>query len=100
MGGMTVHATQGESATGKVMLNLANKEFECGISYVGVTRVKSLENLSFTKVPAFKDRWAPIFEMKIFEMRLQHDIKEKASNDKYFHFKYRCPSIFKCSDFC
>ena len=82
--GMTVHATQGESAPGKVMLNLANKEFECGISYVGVTRVKSLDNLSFTKVRAFKDRWAPIFEMKIFEMRLQHDIKEKASNDKYF----------------
>jgi hypothetical protein len=58
--------------------------FECGVSYVGVTRVKSLENLSFVKVRAFKPRWTSIFKMKIFEMRLEHDKKEKESNDKYF----------------
>ena len=82
--GMTVHSSQGQSAPGKLMLDLADKEFECGVSYVGVTRVKSLENLAFVKTRPFKPRWSSIFTMKLFKMRLEQDEKEKESNDKYF----------------
>ena len=82
--GMTVHSSQGQSAPGKLILDLADKEFECGVSYVGVTRVKSLENLAFVKTRAFKPRWTSIFNMKIFKMRQEQDKKERESNDKYF----------------
>ena len=61
-----------------------SKEFECGVSYVGVTRVKSLENLAFVKTCPFKPRWSSIFTMNLFKMRLEQDKKEKESNDKYF----------------
>ena len=81
--GMTIHAFQGISAPGKLMLNLSNQEFACGSSYVGVTRTTSLENLAFVKVHPFK-RWTSIFKNPIFKMRLEQDKKEQESNDRYF----------------
>ena len=80
---MTIHAFQGISAPGKLMLNLSNHEFACGSSYVGVTRTTSLENLAFVKVHPFK-RWTSIFKNPIFKMRLEQDKKEQESNDRYF----------------
>ena len=80
---MTIHAFQGISAPGKLMLNLSNQEFACGSSYVGVTRTTSLENLAFVKVYPFK-RWTSIFKNPIFKMRLEQDKKEQESNDRYF----------------
>ena len=42
----TIHVTQGETLE-KAIVNLGKKEFACGISYTGISRVRSLKDLIF-----------------------------------------------------
>ena len=41
---MTIHKSQG-STLGKIVLNVSEKEYSCGLLYVGVSRVEKFEDL-------------------------------------------------------
>ena len=49
---MTIHKAQGVTMN-KAMLNLGDREFACGLTYTGVSRVRSLNDLAFYPFPNF-----------------------------------------------
>ena len=45
--GWTIHKSQGQTFIGKFVINLGNKEIAPGLTYVAISRVKSLANIGF-----------------------------------------------------
>jgi ATP-dependent exoDNAse (exonuclease V) alpha subunit len=45
--GWTIHKSQGQTFIGKFVINLGNKEIAAGLSYVAISRAKSLANIGF-----------------------------------------------------
>ena len=49
---MTIHRSQGVTMQ-RAMLNIGEREFACGLTYTGVSRVRSLTDLAFYPFPNF-----------------------------------------------
>ena len=49
---MTIHKSQGVTMQ-RVMINVGDREFACGLTYTGVSRVRSLTDLAFYPFPNF-----------------------------------------------
>jgi ATP-dependent exoDNAse (exonuclease V) alpha subunit len=45
--GWTIHKSQGQTFIGKFVINLGNREIAAGMSYVAISRAKSLANIGF-----------------------------------------------------
>jgi ATP-dependent exoDNAse (exonuclease V) alpha subunit len=45
--GWTIHKSQGQTFIGKFVINLGKKEIAPGLTYVAISRAKSLENIGF-----------------------------------------------------
>ena len=53
---MTIHRSQGVTMQ-RIMINIGDREFACGLTYTAVSRVRSLKDLAFYPFPNF-DRFA------------------------------------------
>ena len=80
----TIHVTQGDTLD-KAIINLGVKEFACGISYTGISRVRSMKDLIF--YPEAPTKWRmkfmdnkPYREKKYEDERLER-LEEKFLNE-------------------
>ena len=78
---ISIHKSQGMTIE-NVMLNIGPNEFANGLTYTGITRVKKFENLTFNPFYSY-ERFKKIFRQKVFQDRLKHNEKEKASDAKF-----------------
>ena len=82
---ISIHKSQGMTLE-NVMINIGPNEFANGLTYTGITRVKKFENLTFNPFYSY-ERFKKIFRQKVFQDRLKHNQKEKAS-DANFESKF------------
>ena len=80
----TIHVTQGDTLD-KAIINLGIKEFACGITYTGISRVRSLKDLVFYPDAPTKMRMKfmenkPFREKKYEDERLER-LEEKFLNE-------------------
>ena len=79
--GMTIHKSQGMSM-GKVIINIGDKEFACGLTYTAISRCRKVEELVFYPYKNFT-RFKSIRQMKVFKFRKIHDEKEMKSDQNF-----------------
>ena len=77
---ISIHSSQG--ATQNVIVNLGNREFATGLTYVAPTRVRKIENLYFDPMPTFP-RLKSMGKTKVFAERRKQDERERTSDAKY-----------------
>ena len=65
-----------------VIVNVGNNEFAVGLTYVALSRVKSIEQLYFYPFPN-KIRFDSIKKRKVFKDKLIQDAKEKEADAKF-----------------
>ena len=78
---ISIHSSQGATLN-FVIVNLGNREFATGLTYVAPTRVRKIENLYFDPMPTYP-RLKSMAKTKIFAERRKQDEREKASDAKY-----------------
>ena len=78
---ISIHSSQGATLA-YVIVNLGNREFATGLTYVAPTRVRRIENLYFDPMPTYP-RLKSMAKTKIFAERRKQDEREKASDAKY-----------------
>ena len=78
---VSIHSSQGATLN-FVIVNLGNREFATGLTYVAPTRVRKVENLYFDPMPTYP-RLKSMAKTKIFAERRKQDEREKASDAKY-----------------
>ena len=77
----TIHKCQGETME-KLLMNLGQKEFAPGLSYVALSRCKKVENIAFyPKIPNLI-RFTSIKAHKVSKLRHKQDEKEMKSDAK------------------
>ena len=80
---ISIHSSQGATLD-NVIVNLGNREFAAGLTYVAPTRVRSIENLYFEPMNIHTHaRLCAMAKTKIFAARKKQDEREKISDDKY-----------------
>ena len=77
----SIHSSQGATLE-NVILNLGQREFAAGLTYVAPTRVRRIENLYFDPMPTLP-RLKAMAKTKIFAARKKQDEREKISDAKY-----------------
>ena len=66
----------------RVILNVGDKEFACGLTYTGTSRVKSLSSLAFDPMPDFS-RITNIFAQTSFQnMRAEIQRRQQYESDR------------------
>ena len=78
---ISIHGSQGGTMD-NVIVNLGNREFAAGLTYVAPTRVRKIENLYFDPMPSLS-RLRSMAKTKVFAERRKQDEREKASDAKY-----------------
>ena len=65
-------------------MNLGNREFAAGLTYVAPTRVRSIENLYFEPMSVHTHaRLCAMAKTKIFAARKKQDGRERIAHEKY-----------------
>jgi ATP-dependent DNA helicase PIF1 len=78
---ISIHGSQGGTID-NVIVNLGNREFAAGLTYVAPTRVRKIENLYFDPMPSLS-RLRSMAKTKVFAERRKQDEREKASDAQY-----------------
>ena len=81
--GITIHKSQGMSMD-KVIIDIGNREFACGLTYTAISRCRRIEDLAFYPFRNY-DRFWRIFGNSIFKERRMQDKKEFKSD-----FEFQC----------
>ena len=80
---ISIHSSQGATLD-SVIVNLGNREFAAGLTYVAPTRVRSIENLYFEPMNIHTHaRLCAMAKTKIFAARKKQDEREKISDERY-----------------
>ena len=78
---ISIHKSQGMTLD-NVIANIGPNEFSNGLTNTAITRVRKIENLTFSPFYHFS-RFEKIFRQKIFLERKNHELKEKESDEKF-----------------
>ena len=78
---ISIHSSQGATLE-HVIVNLGNREFATGLTYVAPTRVRKIENLYFDPMPGLP-RLRSMARTKVYAERRKQDERERASDAKY-----------------
>ena len=68
---LSIHKLQGETLE-KVILNIGEKEFQTGLTFVGASRVKTFEGLAFKPFPNY-DRFTQISKSETLQKRIKEE---------------------------
>ena len=74
---MSIHRSQG-CTKNRIMINIGDREFACGLTYTAVSRVRSLKDLAFYPFPNF-DRIARLRTHKNFVQLRKEIVKRQKS---------------------
>ena len=72
---ISIHSSQGATLN-FVIVNMGNREFATGLTYVAPTRVRKIENLYFDPMPTYS-RLKSMAKTKIFAERRKQDERKK-----------------------
>ena len=78
---ISIHSSQGATLE-HVIVNLGNREFATGLTYVAPTRVRKIENLYFDPMPGLP-RLRSMARTKVYAERRKQDERERTSDAKY-----------------
>jgi len=79
--GITIHKSQGMSMD-KVIIDIGNREFACGLTYTAISRCRKIEDLAFYPFRNYERFWR-VFGQKVFKMRKMQDRREHESDSQF-----------------
>ena len=95
---LSIHKLQGETLD-KVILNIGDREFQTGLTFVGASRVKSFEGLSFKPFPNY-DRFLQISSSPTLKKRMKEEERLELLHQrtlcKYHDIIQNCIDYFNC----
>ena len=77
---LTIHKSQGMSID-RIMVNLSDREFSPGLSYVALSRCRKISNLAIRPYPNWV-RFKKLFERNDFRTRIQEDKRAKQMEER------------------